>query len=103
MFFHQLFLGRDSLSSNISHPDLDTAVRDFTSNRRIWRSQFSPFIRPSLDIKIDEEHAAKKYYMLPVIGTYSVKISFDRLALLALLDRYGDSKLYKSMGVRPHC
>ena len=35
-----------------------------------------------------EQPAPKKYYMLPIFGEYSVKISFDRLALLSLLDRY---------------
>ena len=28
-----------------------------------------------------------RYYILPLIGSYTVKISFDRLALLAVLDR----------------
>ncbi|XP_066911070.1 pecanex-like protein 1 isoform X2 [Clytia hemisphaerica] len=51
-----------------------------------FQSQRSNFSGATSTVKV-EQPAPKKYYMLPIIRDYSVKVSFDRLALLSLLDR----------------
>ena len=40
----------------------------------------------ALNIQVTEP-VPRRYYKLPVFGSYFVKVWFDRLALLALLDR----------------
>lgn len=81
-------------SSLLSHQDIDRSMRipdeDYSILPVQWRTH--PFYAPHLSgtsiVKV-EEPAPKKYYMLPIVRSYAVKVSFDRLKLLALLDRYG--------------
>lgn len=86
---------RDSIGSSLSQQDLDPVLRELTSQLSgtplRWRNHSNPFFtgqfgENKLVIRV-EEPTPKKYYMLPIIKSYSVKISFDRLALLAILDR----------------
>ena len=87
-------LPRDSsLSSGLSQAEINAALQEFSQAMsnvpEQWRRQY-PFYRKAFKgnhiLKVDEPNP-KRYYILPIIGSYTVKISFDRLALLAVLDR----------------
>lgn len=86
---------RDSpLSSELSQPEVSPAMLVYSQSvpnvQDQWMGHSYPLYRKDYTgahiLKVDEP-GPKRYYMLPLVGTYSVKISFDRLALLAVLDR----------------
>ena len=53
----------------------------------VWQSHIGSFLRKYYANRKADRLRQSKYYMLPIIGKFQVKISFDRLSLLALLDR----------------
>ncbi|XP_047133390.1 pecanex-like protein 3 isoform X2 [Hydra vulgaris] len=63
-------------------PDI---VPDVTYSWEGFRSQLHAGL-PSIKTDITKP-LVNKYYMLPVIGNFSLKVSFDRLQLLAIFDR----------------
>ena len=94
--FKPTWFSRDSnASSLLSHPENDPIrvqdeFNDFAISNYLRALNLYPgpnFPGGTSNAKV-EEPAPKKYYMLPIIKDFSVKVSFDRLALLSLLDRY---------------